>query len=51
VESLATISDEMKAQGIRREHAVRTLAALTGRPFHKEGHARATQWLAEHGHK
>jgi phospholipase C len=48
-ESLATIGDEMKADGIRREHAVRTLAVMTGRPFHKESHARATQWLAEHG--
>jgi phospholipase C len=53
-QALPVIARQMKLGGVIRDHAARTLAVLTNRPFHKEGyggkpgHERAREWLARH---
>jgi len=47
---LSTIAEEIKFGGTRGDQAVRTLAAITGRPMHKEARLHAREWLAAHGH-
>jgi phospholipase C len=49
-QALYAIDREMKLAGARRDHAIRTLAMITGRPFHRQEPAHAEQWLATHKH-
>jgi phospholipase C len=48
-QALSSIGADIREGGTKGNHAIRTLAGLTGRPFHKEDHARAAEWLAAHG--
>ncbi len=50
-QALSTIAKEIKFGGTRGDHAVRTLAAITGRPMHKEARSGAREWLAAHGQR